>query len=238
MQYNPSISSIKENRLDRVLVFQHVPHEGPGAFADAACREDVQMDILKLGESIQMPDLSLYSRLLIMGGPQSVYDTDRSSAFGPPHLYPSRDAEIETIKDFAQRGRPVLGVCLGAQLIAHALGGRVYQNIVDGKPYKEIGFTRVHLTEQGRLSPLFNGLPESLPVFQWHGDVFDLPGDAELLATGEQVDNQAFKLGQSVYGLLFHLEFTPKMVEELVAIDQEWMHKDNAVDERAVLEDS
>jgi len=211
-------------------VLQHVPHEGPGAFAGVACREDVQMDIFKLWESMYMPDLSLYSRLLIMGGPQSVYD--------PLNLYPSRDAEIDAVKDFAGRGRPVLGVCLGAQLIAHALGGRVYQNIVDGKPYKEIGFARVQLTEQGKLSPLFTGLPESLQVFQWHGDILDLPEDAELLATGEQVNNQAFKCGGSSYGLLFHLEVTPKMVEELVTVDHEWMHKDNQVDERAILDES
>lgn len=122
--------------------------------------------------------------------------------------------------------------------MAHAFGGRVYQNMVDGKPYKETGFSQLRLTDSGRSCSLFSGFPESFPVFQWHGDVFELPRDADLLATGDRVGHQAFKHGNSNYGLLFHLEVTPKTVEELVTIDREWLYRDNEPDERAVLEES
>lgn len=162
-----------------------------------------------------------------MGGPQSVYDH--------PEEFPPRDAEIEAIRVFTETSRPVLGVCLGSQLIAYALGGVVYPSRINGKPYKETGLFKVQLTEDGKCSHLFRGFSESFDVFQWHGDVFDLPPDAQLLVSGGDVHNQAFAIGIA-YGVLFHLEITPQMVRDLIRIDTEWLHKDNATDEQAIIE--
>jgi GMP synthase (glutamine-hydrolysing) len=214
--------------MERLLVYQHVPHEHPGRFTDIAQDQGIQVDIIKLWEGQKIPDLGKYSRLLVMGGPQSVYDSLEQ--------YPSRDAEIDSIRIFAQTGKPVLGVCLGSQLISHAFGGKVYPNIVNGQPFKETGFYRVQLTADGQSNPLFRGFPESYDVFQWHGDVFELPVGAKLLATGQNVRNQAFAYGNSIYGTLFHVEITPQIIEELIRVDWEWLHKNNDADERTIIE--
>lgn len=214
--------------MERLLVYQHVPHETPGRFADIAQDNDIQVDMVNLCEGHKLPDLNKYSRLLVMGGPQSVYDTLPQ--------YPSRDAEVESIRTFTQAQKPVLGICLGSQLVAYAFGGNVYPNMVNGKQLKETGFYKMQLTEQGKSDPLFRGFPEEFDVFHWHGDVFDLPSETSLLATSEIVPNQAFVYGNSTYGVLFHVEVTPQMVEELVRVDNQWLHKDNEVDENAMIE--
>ncbi len=214
--------------MERLLIFQHVSHEHPGRFLDITQNNGVQVDIVKLWEGQKLPDLSKYSRLLVMGGPQSVYDSLEQ--------YPSRDIELESIREFTRMGKPVLGVCLGSQLIARAFGGDVYPNKVNGKPFKETGFYKTQLTEEGRSDPLFQGFQESFDVFHWHEDIFDLPTDAKLLATSGNVHNQTFVLSNSAYGVLFHLEITPQMVEELVRVDNQWLHKDNIVDEKTMLE--
>ena len=108
--------------------------------------------------------------------------------------------------------KPVLGVCLGAQLIASVLGARVYANA-----HKEIGWFDVRLTPDARVSPAFSGLPDVVPVFQWHGETFDLPQGAQLVATGDVCTNQAFVYDERVIGLQFHLETTRQSAQALVA---------------------
>lgn len=205
-----------------------MPHEPPARFADLAQKFGIQMDILKLWENYKIPRINEYSRLLVLGGPQSVYD--------PLEKYPSKEDEINLIKNFNKMKKPVLGICLGGQLMAKAFGGRVYPNKVQGRLLKETGFYKVQLTENGESAELFKGFPKSFPVFQWHGDVFELPKNAKLLAIGEKARNQAFVYGKLAYGILFHLEFTPKIVEELVRIDKRWLHEDNYVNEREIIE--
>jgi GMP synthase (glutamine-hydrolysing) len=100
-----------------------------------------------------------------------------------------------------KRDIPVLGVCLGAQLLAHALGANVFRG-----QQPEIGFAPVELTTEGRRDVIFNGVPSPVPVFHWHGDTFDLPVGAALLASSANYSNQAFRFGKRAYGLQFHLE--------------------------------
>jgi GMP synthase-like glutamine amidotransferase len=115
--------------------------------------------------------------------------------------------EEEYIRQAIARGVPVLGICLGAQLIAHALGAPVRRN-----PVKEIGWFDVTATPAGRSDPVFEGFGERECVFHWHGETFDLPPGAALLASSERCRNQAFRVGSAVYGMQFHLEVTPQMI--------------------------
>ena len=215
--------------MERLLVYEHVPHETSGRFSEIVLQKGVKADVVKLWEKYAIPDFQKYSRLLVMGGPQSVYD--------PPLAYPSKDMELQTIRAFAQAGKPVLGICLGSQLIADAFGGKVYPNIIGGKPFKETGVYNVKLTNQGKANPLFKGFPESFPVFHWHGDVFDIPDRALLLATADEVPRQAFAHREKTFGVLFHLEMNQQMVEELIRIDNKWLHTKNEANEKVLLEE-
>ncbi len=202
-----------------LLVFQHVPHEHPGMIGEVAREQGVKLDILELWKPYQIPDLTKYSGLVIMGGPMGVYED-----------YPSEKDELESIKESLGK-IPIIGFCLGSQLLAHALGAEVYPNMRDGRKVKEIGFYNVDLTEEGKSDPLFRGFSSPVKVLQWHGDAFDLPDGAMLLATSPDCTNQAFRYGSNAYGTLFHNEFTPKMVEELVRVDRKWIHDGFEIDE-------
>jgi GMP synthase (glutamine-hydrolysing) len=135
--------------------------------------------------------------LVVPGGPVGVDDTD---------AYPYLRAEIDLIRAWVQRERPYLGICLGAQLAAAALGARVYPSGV-----KEIGFADVTLTAPGRSSAL--AALDGIPVLHWHGDTFDLPEGAELLASTAAVANQAFRIGRHILCLQFHVEADPAHIE-------------------------
>jgi GMP synthase-like glutamine amidotransferase len=123
--------------------------------------------------------------------------------------------EIECVRAAVQAGKPVLGICLGAQLIAKALGAKVYPN---GK--KEIGWAPVTFTDTAWNDPLFHGHGSEV-IFHWHGETFDLPEGAELLASSADCRHQAFRLGDRIYGLQFHLEVTPEMISH-------WCREDEA----------
>jgi GMP synthase-like glutamine amidotransferase len=207
------------------LVLQHVPYEGQGRIADYLQDHGLTFDVLRLWQSYTVPDLSEYSALIVMGGPMGVYED-----------FPSRDDEVTLIR--AAIGRiPTLGICLGSQLIAHALGARVYPNEKDGKPAKEIGFDRVRLTPEGSANPLFKGFPSDISVLQWHGDAFDLPAGASLLATSTACRNQAFAF-KNAYGILFHLELTPEMVQGLAEASRAWTHDNFDLDEGRLARDA
>ena len=214
--------------MEKLLIFHHVKHESARRYTDLADDLGLQYDIVEFWNELKKPDLSKYSRLLVMGGPQSVYDDEKS--------YPSRDFEIDAIKDFTKRKKPVLGCCLGSQLIAAAFNGKVYKNIMNGEPFKETGFFEARLTEKGSKDGIFKNFPESFDVFQWHGDVFDLPEQSELLATGKFVMNQAFKIKNThTYSMLFHFDFLPEMVEELIKLDNKWLHTVNEANEQEMI---
>ena len=204
--------------MNRVLVLQHVPYERQGYIADYMQEHDIEFDVIRLWEPYALPDVSKYSGLIIMGGPMGVYEE-----------YPSKNDEMALIK--AALGTiPMLGICLGSQLIAHALGAHVYRNEKDAKPAKEIGYYTVHFTPEGTAHRLFKGFESDVRVLEWHGDAFDLPSSASLLATSPLCPNQAFAY-KNAYGLLFHLEFTPEMVHGLAEVSREWTHENFNLDE-------
>ncbi len=178
--------------MQRWIVLQHVSWEGPGEIANEACARGIPLVVHRLDLDPCVPAPDDVDALIVMGGPMGVYDTPKYSFLA---------SEVKLIAEVVRRGQPVLGVCLGAQLLAEALGARVYTG-----PSPEIGFGNVELTEEARQDPVFKALPDPLPVFHWHGDTYDLPSGALLLARNSNYEHQAFRYGRSVYGLQFHVE--------------------------------
>ena len=191
-----------------VLVFQHIACEAPGIFLDLLREQERHIETVRLYEGDRAPEnLSRFAGVLVMGGPMSVNDEAD---------YPWLKAEDRLLKEALAADLPTLGICLGSQLIAKAAGG-----IVRRGPRKEIGWYQVRLTPAARHDRLFGEFPESVEVFQWHGEYFDTPPGAVNLANSELYRCQAFSIGRNVYGLLFHLEVTGRMVREWVATFKE-----------------
>jgi len=187
----------------RVLAFRHVPFEGLGLIEPALTQRQIAVEFADLYQTdAAPPDTSAYAALVFLGGPMSVNDD-----------LPFLRQEMEFVRQAVARRQPVLGICLGAQLIARALGATVQRN-----PAKEIGWYPLSFTEASAEDRLFRGLSAET-VFHWHGETFDLPAGAELLATSELCRNQAYRIGESVYGLQFHLEVTPEMIADWCAQD-------------------
>ncbi|MBI3779717.1 MAG: type 1 glutamine amidotransferase [candidate division NC10 bacterium] len=191
-----------------VLVFQHIGCETPGIFADLLREQKRPVETVRFFAGDRAPeDLSGYGGLLVMGGPMSVNDEAE---------HPWLKAEDQLLKKALALDFPTLGICLGSQLIAKAAGGTVRRG-----PRKEIGWHPVRLTSAARRHPLFRGLPETIEVFQWHGEYFDAPPGAVSLASSGLYQCQAFSIGRNACGLLFHLEVTGPMVREWVATFKE-----------------
>lgn len=182
----------------KVLTFRHTPLEDTGLIAASLERRRLACRYADLYARPEEVDISDAAGLILMGGPMSVNDD-----------LPWLQTEMECIRQAASQGKPVLGVCLGAQLIAKALGARVYPNAV-----KEIGWAPVYWTDAGRADALFAGLPSPETMFHWHGETFDLPAGGEHLAYSDACRHQAFRIGSNVYGLQFHLEVTPEMIAD------------------------
>lgn len=183
----------------RVVAFRHVPFEGLGLIQPALEDNGISVEFPDLfREGATLPDVTTADGLIFMGGPMSANDD-----------LPYLKREIDCIRQAVERGQPVLGVCLGSQLIAKALGGKVYKN-----SSKEIGWFDVHLTDAGRHDPLLSGLEGSETVFHWHGETFDLPEGAAWLAYSDATRHQAYRVGSKTYGLQFHLEVTPEMIRD------------------------
>ena len=184
----------------RAHYLQHVPFEGLGSIEHWLETAGFAITCTQFFHPLTLPAVQEIDLLVVMGGPMSVND---EAAF--PWLV----AEKAFIREVIEAGRPVLGICLGAQLIASAMGARVYAN-----PQKEIGwFPITGAASQDR--SLF-GFPASMDVFHWHGETFDLPVGATLLAQSEACRHQAFQLGSSVIGLQFHLETTAESARQIV----------------------
>lgn len=181
----------------RAVCLQHVPFEGPGAFAAALADRGVSLDQFLVPQDGLPKDAG--DLLIVMGGPMSVNDSDTWIA-----------EETAFIRSALLAGQPVIGVCLGSQFMAKALGATVNP----GKAL-EIGKTRIHVTGEGKQDPVFGSFPETLSVFEWHGEVFDLPQDCVPLAGSEIAPLQAFRFGSRAYGLLFHLEIETDGIDAL-----------------------
>jgi GMP synthase (glutamine-hydrolysing) len=187
-------------RATRVLVLQHIACEPPGTFGEVMCERDVEAVPVELDEGEPLPDWRSFDAILVMGGPMSVNDERE---------HPWLVEEKRAVGDAVRAGVPVLGVCLGSQLLASALGARVYPT-----PRPEIGLLGVELSQEGRRDPVLGALQGPLVTLQWHGDTFDLPDGAVALASSPLVPNQAFRYGERAYGVQFHLEATAAMAHE------------------------
>jgi GMP synthase (glutamine-hydrolysing) len=182
----------------RVLVTQHHPDEGPGLLGDFLAAQRAELVIVQAHAGQAVPrDPAGFDAVLSLGGPMNVYEEA---------AHPWLADENVLLAAAARAGMPVLGVCLGAQLIAKALGAAVTK-----APVEEVGWRTVRLTPTGAADPLFLGLGPELTVLQWHGDTFAIPEGGRLLASGDQVPHQAFAWGKA-YGLQFHVEATPAIV--------------------------
>jgi GMP synthase-like glutamine amidotransferase len=193
--------------VNRILVFQHHPLEHPGAFREFFAEGGVRADVVRLDAGEAIPSLDGYEGLLVMGGPQDVWQEDR---------YPWLTAEKSAIREAAAaRAMPYLGVCLGHQLLADALGDKV--EAMEGRA--EIGVREVELTAEGKADPLMGGLGQKLRCLQWHAaEVTALPPGAVLLATNGASANQAIRYGARAYGLQFHVEATETTVPDWAGI--------------------
>jgi GMP synthase (glutamine-hydrolysing) len=189
------------------IVLRHTPAEGLGLLANALRDYGVHNRYLDVPRGDPLPkDVRTVGGVIVLGGPMGAYETDR---------HPFLAAESAFVEKAIAAGRPVLGVCLGAQLIAQVLGARVFPG-----EHREVGWAPVDLTEDGRDDPLFAGLGDTLTVFHLHGDTYELPPDATNLARTPLYEQQAFRWGDTVYGFQFHLEFTEPMIQRLATEPQ------------------
>jgi GMP synthase (glutamine-hydrolysing) len=189
--------------MKKILAIQHSRCETLGTIAEALAASQIRVDWVRTFEEQAVPDrLDAYHGLIVMGGPMSVYDRER---------YPFLRDEIRLIEEALKGEIPVLGVCLGSQLLAASLGAPV----TPGRQ-KEIGWYRVDLTMDGRNDPLWIDLEPSFTAYHWHGDIFTLPAGTVSLASSELTAHQAFRYGCSAYGLLFHMEVTETMIRDMV----------------------
>ncbi|MCP5143427.1 MAG: type 1 glutamine amidotransferase [Gammaproteobacteria bacterium] len=183
----------------RITLLQHVPFEGPGSI-DPWCRQErLELNIAHLYRGDAVPQVQDFDGLVVMGGPMSVHDDAQ-------HAWLANERAL--IEAAAGAGKPVLGICLGAQQIAAALGASVSRN-----PQPEIGWFPVQAT--GGIAGF--SLPSSLTVFHWHGETFSLPPGATHLASSNICENQAFACSRNVLALQFHLETTPEGIGALIA---------------------
>lgn len=182
-----------------VQVLQHVQFEGLGCIEPWLQTRGAMIDYTRFFHGDTLPEPNSVDMVIAMGGPMSVNDENE---------LPWLKQEKQFIRDAIARGTPVLGVCLGAQLIASALGAKVYRN-----PLKEIGWFPIRAVSTDALAFCF---PPASLVLHWHGETFDLPHGSVQLARSDACENQAFQLGSNVIGLQFHLEATPQSVTEIV----------------------
>jgi GMP synthase-like glutamine amidotransferase len=179
----------------RVQVLQHVPFEGLGTIGPWLDRRGATVSTTRFFAGDPLPDARDVDAVIVMGGPMSVNDEA---------ALPWLVAEKQFLADVLDHGTRVLGICLGAQLIANSLGARVYRNAE-----KEIGWFPIETTPE-------SGLPDNLQVFHWHGETFDLPRGAERIASSRGCANQGFRIGDTVLALQFHLEVTPEGVRGMI----------------------
>jgi GMP synthase-like glutamine amidotransferase len=206
--------------MRRAIILQHLDREGPGIIADLCQQRGLEVNILRLDLGASVPaTLENGDILVVMGGSMGVADLADSR-------YPFLARELELLRKVLAEKQPVLGVCLGSQLLAHAAGSRVYPNqyrdaLGGVRPKREVGFGEVRLLRTDH-EPALAGLPETVPVLHWHGDTFDLPTNAIRLAQNDVCANQAFRIGQHAFGLQFHVETDAALVRTWAEEDSEF----------------
>ncbi len=201
--------------MRKIIIFQHVGHEPLGTLNPMLKAAGFRIRYVNFGRDASAePSLDSYNGLIVLGGPMGVYELEQH-----PHL----KFEMRAIEEALKRGIPVLGICLGAQLIAHVLGAPVRK-----APAWEIGWYELNILAAGKKDPLFAQYEAKERVFQLHQDMFDPPSGCEHLASTEMCPGQAFRYGEKVYGLQFHLEADRPMILR-------WLHRP---ENRALVENS
>lgn len=195
-----------------ILVVQHIQRDPIGVLGDALIHKGATLSTWR-PEKQPAPPEGEYEGLIVLGGPMNAHEDD---AF--PHLRQT----VELIHTFHGEDKPIMGVCLGAQLIARAFGSTVYRHT-----QPELGFSPVHVVDSvlasGASEPWLQGCPAPLQLMQWHFDTFDLPPQATLLMTNEVCPNQAYRIGTNIYGFQFHLEITPAIALSWLEIKSDWI---------------
>ncbi|WP_019006900.1 type 1 glutamine amidotransferase [Cohnella laeviribosi] len=184
----------------RLLLLKHFSFDDESAIVRWAEAKRFPYAVMDPSGGGPFPDMAAFDLLIVMGGPMSVYEESE---------YPWLRPEKTFIRQAIASGKAILGICLGGQMLAELLGGRVYRN-----KQKEIGFHPIERTD--KTHPLLDGLPNRFYSFQWHGDAFDLPAGAVRLAFSEACANQAFAFGPHILGLQFHLETTAACMEAML----------------------
>jgi len=184
--------------MKRVLILQHEEDNPKGYVGEILQEHNVPSDVVNVWEEA-LPDFSPYGAIIAFGGIQHAYEEE---------IYPYFTEEKVMLSQIVEQDIPFLGICLGGQLLAGALGAAVKLHTL-----KEVGFYDIALTEEGRKDALYQGLPGYQKVFHWHEDTFDLPQGAVLLATNEGTPHQAFRYGRRAYGLQYHIEVDPTMLD-------------------------
>jgi GMP synthase-like glutamine amidotransferase len=189
----------------RIVCIQHADAEGPGAIAPWARERGHALVALRFDQGHLAPPADSVDLLVVLGGGMNVYETERFRWLA---------REKRFVRAVIDAGRPVLGICLGSQLVADALGAAVRRN---GE--REIGWHGVTKTAEGAASPFLAGWPDGAPLFQWHGDTFDIPDGAVHLARSAACAHQAFSWGDRVVGVQFHPEMTHGIAAAICASD-------------------
>jgi GMP synthase-like glutamine amidotransferase len=203
----------------RAIILQHLDREGPGFIADLCQQRGLGVNIVRLDRGASVPvALETGDVLVVMGGSMGVADMADAR-------YPFLAREVELLRRVLAKKQPVLGVCLGAQLLAHAAGSRVYPNqrpdaLGVPRPWREVGFGDVTLLGS---DPSLVGLPKTIPVLHWHGDTFDLPAGSVRLAQNDVCANQAFRIGRHAFGLQFHVETNAALVRTWAEEDSDFV---------------
>ncbi|MFZ2385369.1 MAG: type 1 glutamine amidotransferase [Candidatus Omnitrophota bacterium] len=187
-----------------ILIIKHIDIEGAGTLEDFFGNAGRSVSVINVSAGVRLPEtLAGVEAVVCLGGPMNVYEEDK---------HPFLIKENSILKKALARRIPVLGICLGAQLLAKACGARVSKS-----PVKEIGWYKILQTPDAKHDRLFSGLKEELSVFEWHEDTFELPVGGILLAEGSACRNQAFRVGDNAYGIQFHIEVTPEMIETWIS---------------------
>ena len=184
-----------------ILIIKHIDIEGPGTLGDFLKEKEIPFRIVELGAGEKLlQSFAGLRAVVVLGGPMNV---DQEKEF------PFLKAENIFIKEVLKQEIPFLGICLGSQLLSKACGGAVVKS-----PVKEIGWSKIRLTPDGLKDPFFKEFDPGVEIYQWHEDMFEIPGNGVLLATGEGCPHQAFRAGKNAYGIQFHIEITDQSIRE------------------------